>query len=164
MEDELSPRIGIVVTVEKVDYRVSGRDYALLKQRLIPGMFVRLKHEPDQFRAGNPFVLMPGAFLKRALALFHRRPAVGRLENVAPEHDPFREVGGIIKAEIFFRPVLVQRQNLVRIHAKQGFKHFIITVGTHAVIGQTGVLPPVARPPLTKIRVTWFACGWHRED
>jgi hypothetical protein len=59
--------------------------------------------------------------------------------------------------------VEVDGQQVVGVHAEEGFEHLGVAGGAHGDVGQARVLPPVARAPAPVVGVAPLAVGGHGE-
>ena len=155
---------GLVIVVEEPHDGRGRRNYALFQQRLVTSMVIGVQHHPDEFRAGHPFPFVPAASLQRVFPLLHRLPAIDFVERIAPELHTLDIVGRIIEAEVVVGSIDVDGQEIVDIHAEQGFQHLEIAAGAHTQVGQSRVLPPVARSPAAVIGVAGLAGGGDIEN
>jgi len=90
-------------------------------------------------------------------------PAVGLGEQVAPEIDAFGNEGADV-AQVATGTELAERHQVPAIHAEQGVHHLKIARRAHGVIGQTRVLPPIARAPAAIVGVAGLLLGGHGEQ
>ena len=156
MHDQLAVLAGVVEVGEELQRQV-GKGHGRLPQELpIPRVVAVVEHQEGQLEAAHPLPLVVAALLQRVVPFREGCPAVGLGEDVAPEVDALGEEDAV-EVEVAAGAITPKFQHVLGIHAEQGLEHLVVAGGAHVVVGQPGVLPPVARSPATVVGIALLA-------
>jgi len=163
VHDEFAVGAGRVVLVEEGEDFADEGQRGLRQEGAVEGVVVVFEREPAQFESSDPLPLVPAAGLEFVAPFLEGCPAVGRSEDRSPEIDAFGIEGPGVAA-VAAGAVLAEREKFLGIHPEERVHQVEVPRGRHRVVGQAGVLPPVARSPAAEVGVALAVGPRHGEE